>query len=915
MRAPLRAVALAALAALGALAATLAPARAAAQEYFGQNQVQYERFDWKVLETEHFQVHFYQGLETTARIAGSMAERTYARLSRVLGHQFREKKPIVVFASRTDYAQNNIFGDPGEGVGGITDWLRQRNTLYFIGDYGEFDHVLAHEMVHVFQYDIFSRGRAGANIQSYARVLPPGWFMEGMAEYLSIGPDHPHTDAVMRDAALNGRVPTVEMMTRREDLFFPYRFGAALWQYVGRRWGDAVIGDIMNGVPSVGIERAFRRELGISMETLSEEWREAVQERHLPQIADRQRARRFAEPLLNEERTGGASASYVAPTLSPDGEYVSFLSSGSYLRGEVFPDLYLAETETGKRVARLTKSTLNADYEELRTGYSQSAFSPDGSQLVFTTQRRGRDILVLLDVKRREAVRSYEDLPFEQMIGPTFSPDGRRIAFVGATGERSDVYVMNVDGSGLRRLTNDLYGDAQPSWSPDGRYIAVASERGAQSDLAELRFGSWRISLIDVASGSIEVIPGQDGHNLNPQWSPDSRAVAYVSDRTGIANIFLYELAQREHYQLTDVFSSISSFTEISPAISWARKADRLAFVYYENGEYSVWSISDPRRLKGQPFRDAPPTVATTGQSARRTGSAASLPGATSAGMAAPPTPAVAGATPTGAAPGVPAAPGAPQVAAAADTVPRPAALAAAADSAQPPRSVLLDSLPEELSIYRAAGGLRHSDRLAAGDRTTADGLTVAALLDSATLALPDTSTFRVYDYKGGFRPEYVSQPTIGYTQSDYVRGVVGGTTVILSDLLGNHRLALGGAINGRIEEAQLLVAYANFARRLQYVLGATQSPFYYPGAGFATENDAGFLENREIVRLIAREAFATAIFPRNRFSRVEFGARVQNMEADVLLFQRQLNQAGIPTTGYQYSPGQSLGTINLAAP
>ena len=259
--------------------------------------------------------------------------------------------------------------------------------------------------------------------------------------------------------------------------------------------------------------------------------------------------------------------------------------------------------------------------------------------------------------------------------------------------------------------------------------------------------------------------------------------------------------------------------------------------------------------------------------------------------------------------------PGAPQVAAAADTVPRPAAPAAAADSAQPPRSVLLDSLPEELSIYRAAGGLRHSDRLAAGDRTTADGLTVAALLDSATLALPDTSTFRVYDYKGGFRPEYVSQPTIGYTQSDYVRGVVGGTTVILSDLLGNHRLALGGAINGRIEEAQLLVAYANFARRLQYVLGATQSPFYYPGAGFATENDAGFLENREIVRLIAREAFATAIFPRNRFSRVEFGARVQNMEADVLLFQRQLNQAGIPTTGYQYSPGQSLGTINLAAP
>ena len=601
------------------LAAGLIPAASLpAQEHFGQNQVQYEKFNWKVLETEHFQVHFYQGLETTAKIAGSMAERTYARLSRVLGHQFREKKPIIIFASRTDFAQNNIFGDLGEGTGGVTDWLRQRNTLYFIGDYGEFDHVLAHEMVHVFQYDIFSRGRAGANIQSIARVQPPGWFMEGMAEYLSVGPEHPHTDAVMRDAALNGRVPTVEQMTRREDLFFPYRFGAALWQYVGRRWGDPVIGDIMNGVPSVGIERAFRRELGLSMETLSEEWRESVQERHLPQIGNRQRARRFAEPLLNEERTGGASSSYVAPTLSPDGEFVTFLSSGSYLRGEVFPDLYLAETKTGKRVARLTKSTLNADYEELRTGYSQSAFSPDGKYLAFTTQRRGKDILVLLDVKRRAAVRSYDDLPFEQMIGPTFSPDGQRLAFVGATGAQSDVYIMGVDGTNLRRLTNDVYGDAQPSWSPDGRYIAVASERGPQSDLAQLRFGDWRISVVDVQSGQIEVLPGQDGRNLNPQWSPDSRAIAYISDRTGIANLFLYDLSQREHYQLTDVFSSISSFTEISPAISWARQADRLAFVYYENGDYSVWSINDPRRLKGQPFR--PGRAATVAAGAGRKG-------------------------------------------------------------------------------------------------------------------------------------------------------------------------------------------------------------------------------------------------------------------------------------------------------
>jgi Tol biopolymer transport system component len=873
---------LAAAAAVLAALPTAGVAPLAAQEYFGTNQVQYETFDWKVLETEHFQVHFYQGLETTARIAGSMAERSYARLSRVLGHEFREKKPILVFASRTDFAQNNIFGDLGEGTGGVTDWLRQRNTLYFIGDYGEFEHVLTHEMVHVFQYDVFSRGRAGTNIQSIARARPPGWFMEGMAEYLSVGPYHPHTDAVMRDAALNGRIPTIEEMTYRPDLYFPYRYGEALWEYVGARWGDRAIGDILNGAASVGIERSVQRELGISLEQLGQEWREAVQDSELPRIAERQRARRFSEPLLDEERTGGASHNYVGPTLSPDGQYVAFLSTGSYLRGEVFPDLYLAETKTGKRLERLTKSTRNPEFEEMRIGYSQSAFSPDGKYLAFTTQRRGKDVLVLLDVKRRKEVRAYESFPFEQMIGPTFSPDGQRIAFIGATGEQSDLYVMNVDGSGLRQLTDDLYGDAQPAWSPDGRWIAFASERGPQTDLAMLRFGKWRISLLDVSTGRVEILPGQGGRNLNPQWSPDSRDLIFISDRTGTANLFLYDLAEREHYQLSDVFSSISSFTEISPAISWARSADKLAFVYFEDDEYSVWWINNPRHLKDKPFREAPVVAAAD--------SAAAWTPATGTVVAA--------------------------LQDAADTIPVTGADTGATRAE--PRSVLLDSMPEQLSIYRSAAGLRHSDALPAAELVKKDAVTVAALLDSASLALPDTSTFRVYDYKAGLRPEAVSQPTIGYAQDNFNRGIVGGTTVIFSDLLGNRRLALAGAVNGRLSEAQVYAAYANYAHRLQYVLGVSQMPYYYQGGGYTLipTGPNELRETRSIFRLISREAFAVGMRPKDRFTRYEFGARMVSYAQDEMKFSRFIDpNTGYPLSDFFYDPIEKLPSVNIAAP
>src|SRR5690606_9681440 len=284
--------------------------------------------------------------------------------------------------------------------------------------------------------------------------------------------------------------------------------------------------------------------------------------------------------LLDPERTGGMAPIYVAPALSPDGTRIAYISTGSYLRAEVFLDLYLADVETGKRRQRLTRSAMNTETEELRILYSQAAFSPDGRYIAYTAQRRGKDVLYLLDVARRRLVHRF-DTPLEQMLGPSFSPDGSQIVFSGSSGGVSDLCAVDVAGANLRRLTNDVFGDVQPTWSPDGRYVAFATERGPQSDLSLLRFGPRQVAVYDFETGLVEVLPRQAGMNSNPQWSPDGRSLAYVSDRTGTHNIFLYDVAEREHYQLTDVFGSVLSFTAQSPAITWAREADRLAFTFY----------------------------------------------------------------------------------------------------------------------------------------------------------------------------------------------------------------------------------------------------------------------------------------------------------------------------------------------
>ena len=226
---------------------------------------------------------------------------------------------------------------------------------------------------------------------------------------------------------------------------------------------------------------------------------------------------------------------------------------------------------------------------------------------------------------------------------------------------------------------------------------------------------------------------------------------------------------------------------------------------------------------------------------------------------------------------------------------------------------VVLDSAPERLSVYRAAAGLRRADELSPGERMV-HGLTVAALLDSAGLALPDTSTFRTHDYRRHFTPEYVSQPTIGYAQDNFGRGVFGGTSIVLSDLLGNERLAISGAVNGRISEAQLFAAYANYSHRLQYVTGLSQAPYFWLGGGnYAQLPDGTISSQQELFRYIVREGFFTALFPRDRFRRYEFGARLTNLQKDTLLVNELYDAAG-RLLEYDYHT-QSGGMSNMVSP
>jgi Tol biopolymer transport system component len=576
----------------GLLLLLAAPAEA---QYFGRNKVQYETFDFQILQTEHFDVYYYPEAREAALIAGRMAERWYSRLSRAFGHELGSRQPLIMYANHPHFEQTNaVSGELGESTGGVTEAFKRRIVLPFAAGLKDTDHVIGHELVHAFQYDITGQGGTMQSGVVPGALRLPLWFIEGMAEYLTLGSDDAHTAMWLRTQT-RVTLPTIPQMGDAYR-WFPYRYGQAVWAYLAGRYGDEIVGRLLQTAGRASDpEVAMARILGAALPELSEAWHGALRETYEPLVATTEPASTYGAPVF-----GDHDVLNTAPTISPDGRRLAFISS----RDLFSIDVFIGDLDSGKVIRKLTRTAVDPHFESLQFINSAGAWSPDGEQFALAGVSRGRPLISIVGIGKGKDGRDIRLPEMGEIFTPAWSPDGRYLAFSALEGGLSDLFVYDLERDELRRLTNDPFGDLQPAWSPDGRYLAFATDRFG-TNLDRLEYGEYELALLDPATGRITRVPGfPTGKQLNPQWSSNGTGLYFVSDQNGISNVYHVRLADSALTQVTDVYTGVTGITPTSPAISVATRGGRAVFSIFGEGGTALYLVSDSTVLEGRPVAE-----------------------------------------------------------------------------------------------------------------------------------------------------------------------------------------------------------------------------------------------------------------------------------------------------------------------
>ena len=567
-------------------------------QYFGRNKVQYESKEWEFIQSKHFDLYYYEGGKVLAEFAANVAESSFVSLNKIFNYELIDRIPFIIYRSHNDFTETNTSYDiVDESVGGFTEFFKNRIVIPFDGSYEQFRHVIHHELTHAVMLQFLYGAGPGSIVKGISRMMPPLWFIEGLAEYTSIGWDS-DSDMYIRDAAVRGYLPPLQYLSG----FLVYKGGQSLLNYIEEIYGQQKLTELLHRMrTSRNFDNAWKRTLNEDLEETNKKWQRWVRKRYWPDIADRSEPFDYAQVLTDNLKWKNFVNN--SPAVSPAGDKVAFLSDRSG-----YFDIYMISATDTKDITKLISGQRKADLEELQWLRPGMSWSPDGKYIAFTSRSAGEDAINILDISTKKIKNSFK-FKMDGIFSPDWSPVANEIVFIGVKHSSSDIYYYNIDSDELTQLTHDTYSDLEPIWSPDGQSIAFASDRKDDVQIADSMqdiqmsyhdYHTTDIYLIDRNGEQMQRLTDSDMNENYPQWTPDGTKLLYVSDVSGISNIYVRDMVTGDVQAITNLLTGCAQ-------LSWGIKSNRLAFTAFSNAGYNIYIWPDPLQ-SGTQFEEPQPT-------------------------------------------------------------------------------------------------------------------------------------------------------------------------------------------------------------------------------------------------------------------------------------------------------------------
>ena len=570
---------------------TTAAAQTQMIPYFGKNNIHYDKFEWYIYTTDHFEIYYYPALQQhLERIAG-YAESAYQQISADLKHDLPYKVPMILFKTHSEFEQQNVApGGSQEGVGAFAEPMQHRMLLPIDDPPDQLYGLITHELTHQFEFDIIPT--------TLIRRSVPLWVNEGLSDY-ERGQWSSSDLMQVRDAAIADIVPKMSEMEgygNSGNVLLVYNLGHAVFEFIEAKFGKEGVRQFLFSLrKSVigGGEDAYEEALRMKKEEFDEAFDRYLKDRFKP-FRDKERPADYGRDLSpNQERTHFAEALSISP--SPSGDLIAAVTIN---RKDREIDIVLLSSKDGSIVRNLTggfDKDMGFDHIVLRGERTNimpyMSWSPKGDRLAYFVRTEKERTLIIQNVLTRKIEERIPLRSVDEPESPNFSPDGKTIAFAALRGGVGDIFTVDLATKQVTNLTDDAFADYGPVYSPDGTFIVYNARVSGNQKLfrfdldtkkkTQLTFGTQdetAASFIDVNTLTFASTATDPAVPLEPE----------VAKNGNIYNIWTLDLKNGELRQYTDAVGGNWSPVVLSEG---GVKSNKIAFISYYKNEYSIRTL------------------------------------------------------------------------------------------------------------------------------------------------------------------------------------------------------------------------------------------------------------------------------------------------------------------------------------